>query len=587
MTVRRGPGGLIEVPYGHPNVDSVWVVDESAGDEKEFANFIYMTTKKRLNEMSSFEIKFIDVQTADKAWIEEGNTVKIFDESRLVMRGMIEEVTYDSDYECTVRGYGMEAKLLHRILLTRTDYYTTATAVSTIVTALLADVAAISAGDNSISTTVSVRFEYDNRLRNLMDMCKAFGYDWWVSTKSDGNEEWPFDTDYLHVKDGRGSGVSKKTFYTGGDNQNAEIAEKLVDKSNMVNDITCLGYGDGINQLSSHTTSVTSISTYGTVDRTFVDKTILNQATLDAWRNDIVEDYSAPIVRISLKVYDVHFDTEIHCGDTITINDTATGLSSTYSVVGIVRTYSDEIGEELIYECSNVRVSFESELADVQREARAPAVYAQGSTVTDNLSEKENLDDSVDLDMKFYLPADIIRINKALLSFNIESFRAYTDEAQSAPDAGSHQHTIPGHDHTLFTHSSDTAGGYTDRKFTCYGLYVDIATDMASTDIKTDTTDGSTTATASGVHSHTVTLNFGIAEDTAPSTSVVVTGGYVGSESAVTTTSVDVSALDITTTLSDAYVANGAGWYNIKFDAEENMRIEANLFLKYFIRSET
>lgn len=483
--------------------------------------------------MGSFEIRLAGIESSDRTNIAEGKEVKIFNEYFLIFKGRIERVEYEQDFYVSVKGFGMEYDLTN-YEVTREEYVSTNT--TTIVKELLSENMdgsspwIVNEGVNTDWGDITLKGEYDNRLRYLSNLAETVGFDWWVSQDIAGNEElntglYSTANDYFHIDTRKGSSTSVKTFYTGGDNQNATIVNREVDKENMTNYINVLGYAEGINQVTASfynastvtttlnetltTTDVTitlldasnfstsgtvrieselvkytgkssnnltgctrassqatskahpigifvekhftladaevgsSIGDNGVIQRTFDRRDLISQQAAQCLASELLFALKDPIVRIFLKIDDVRF-TGVEVGDNVTIVDTDLSLNTVYRVVGIERGSTMEEGEYLILECSNQSVSVMEDLADTTRRSDVETKYAMGTMTAENLSEKENIDATHNLDMLFYLPADVIRLNKALLSFKLKDYRAYTSATQTSSGGKLHSHGMSG-----------------------------------------------------------------------------------------------------------------------------------------------
>lgn len=730
------PGGFY-VPYGKPNIDTIYI------NEVNYDNWESFKFVKKLNQMGSFEIKLAGVEQSDRTNICEGKEVKIFNEYFLIFKGRIERVEYEQDFYCTIKGFGMEVDLT-KYEVTREEYVSTNT--TTIVKELLSENMdgispwIVNEGVNTDWGDITLKGEYDNRLRFLSNLAETIGYDWWVSQNVDGLEEldsglYSTANDYFHIDTRKGSPSSVKTFYTGGNNQNATVVNREVDKENMCNYVNVLGYGEGINQVTAsfynastvtttlnetltttdiritlagtsglssagtvrigdelvkyasiyssdlmgctrassqatskaHPTGIfvekhfaiadaevgSSIGNNGLAQRTFERRDLISQQMAQCIASDLLFKLKNPIERIYLTLDDVRFS-GVEIGDAVTIVDVDLSLNGTYRIVGAERGNTLEQGEYLIYECSNQSVSVMEDLADTTRRSDVETKYAMGTMTAENLSEKENIDASHYLTMTFYLPQDVIRINKALLSFKLSNFRAYLTSQTSTEDTDKNvdnytynvdmitlTNDINWHDVTDCTITrSATAAGFIFVFVECDNN--DTLTSVSSMEIRIkNTTDNTyypntaglnigsfsvpnnennieclsgtilipdslasktlllqyicanpdsadipfrTTWTEIGTHTHNTT--FGISEQTLTSPLVTVYVGYEGLEiSTLSTSTTNVTDYDVTSILSSSYISNGAGWYDVAFQGNKNMRIDSNLFLKYFIES--
>lgn len=207
---------------------------------------------KKLSQLSEFECTLVGIEDADKINIKEDNIAYFFSEniSNLMHKGTIKRVQYETEYDCTIKGYGMETLLDERnvnarniegkSVFTNTD----SSAIIPILCSINDDgvspfIMPISQNDNS--GKISIRFDEETKLKALAAIAEQCGFDWWITHVGD-------DLDYFNI--GLKATTSKMTFYTGGDNQNCWKVNYERDVENMANYVIALGYGDGVNQLS-------------------------------------------------------------------------------------------------------------------------------------------------------------------------------------------------------------------------------------------------------------------------------------------------------------------------------------------------
>ena len=183
------------------------------------------------------------------------------------------------------------------------------------------------------------------------------------------------------------------------------------------------------------------IDQYGLYQRTYVDKRIVDQDALDLVAANILKDSYEIKEQIKVKPSDMYDCLKtLEIGDMVTISDSESGLSGDYEIVGQT-VKSNEGFEELEYEVSNTRQTLTQDLSQSKQEIKVGSQYMQGSTTSFNVQSYENCDTVHPLNVRVYLPPDIIKINKAILSFKIENYRAYTATAINIPG---HTHDISG-----------------------------------------------------------------------------------------------------------------------------------------------
>jgi hypothetical protein len=643
--------------YGDTDKFTLHFKDSTLG-EKEFTdNLMSFNVEDRLNQIVSISLTMFALSSSDKNYVKEGNTFKLFYDTKLVAKGMVDKITFDSYEGALIDAYGMEI-LVSRQKTDRTTYQYTNTNTDTIVSALIDSISSITEGTNTNYGAVSIRYENINRLRGVAELCKNIEYDWWVSYSSDDN----YETNYFNVDSTRGSGSSVYTFNISGASQNINNSEKKKDDSHLVTKATLLGYGDGVNQLAStnyhatdnrttlndaggfvsatdttitvtdasslpasgnvwigaekvaysgksgndltgctrasawgggvqpsgwvtnttgyrhnngievwdaqytETASETgsSIDTYGLYEFKDSDRSILSQDFLDRATQRIISRQKVPVERIMIDPTDFGaiLKNPVNVGDTVTVTDADAGLSGDYIVVGkIVK--SEQGYETMSIELSNTPIGILDDMENTATKEEQTSRYAQGATNIYAISETENCDASVDLNMRFYLPSEAIAVNKVLLSFKLKDYRSYTNTSQTAAADAGHTHGIVVKDQ----------GGATNVEIV--GNILSAATGAGDATVWSS-------ASAFTSHTHAITMGFGINEEALATPSVDVSVGAEGSETSIDTYTSDQEDVDIT----DAVKAVGPGnWINIKFEANKRMRIEANCYCQIFIES--
>ena len=509
---------------GKTGQDTVYVKN-SSGDWIEFDSYEYFKVNKRQNQVYEFELKLVDIQSAEKAIVKEFAEVLFLSENNLILKGRIQKITYETSYDALATGFGMEAKVLDKELSENSN--TSATwqdakrgqwtniSAQTIAKELL------SSNTNGASpwimnpnTTglfdtdygnVSMRYEYANRLNALAKLTESIDHEWWVSQGNDYND------DYFNIAplqpDGTKATVSQETFTITGANSNCYLTNKEKDINNVSNKVDILGRGDGINQLhtscynasstystlasdiTSSSTTITlldassfpssgtirimeeiitysgksgnnltgctrptdgtayahkknvyiekhitiasaesgsSIGDNGLLDLTIINRDIIELETLELVASRKLLDKKDPIVRIKVipdEPLEVVGNREI--GELITITDAESDISDDYRIVGI--TYISDYGSlEMEIEASNKSLSFIEQMQKQREEQANMSKYMQGSTNIYSIQSYENCDDSYPLNLKFYIPDDVVAINSVKISFDLEDYRAYT-----------------------------------------------------------------------------------------------------------------------------------------------------------------
>lgn len=390
-----------------------------------------------------------------------------------------------------------------------------------------------------------------------------------------------------------------------------------------------------------------SINLYGIHEYRLSKKDVIDLPTLELLGTRYLLDRFVPLERILIEPdRPQDFFTTITIGDTITLNDENTGLSSTqYRVVGRRIIFSmEDMTEVLEYEVRDRKVNFVAELGDTKEDTDTLNAYMQGATNIYQVSSYENADTVHPLNLRFYVPSDAIAVNKVTVSFKMKNYRAYTTTSATGNSTWTSVYDQTGQAdlinvstwYTQVTATSDTLSGAINEcvfylTFTVqpsagsvWQVDVDVGGVVVFTETYDDTTDisgshytilyqsanvnpsnttcrvrmqklTSTTITVAscrlvvyGTTGHTHTMGYAIAENTGeftPPGEVTLAVGTEGSETTVGVYSSDQNGIDIT-----PYIGTAGAWYNAKFTPTAStyggrMRIEANIYVQVFLQS--
>lgn len=486
-----------QTPTGAADKDTLFILNGSSW--VEFPNFDYSKIKLIQNDVSQFELVVEDISTEQKAYFKEQAEFLFFCGTTMKLKGRINTITYKDAYTIEAKGEGMECKLSDKQFVvsgdSRVQYDNTS--AKTIVTEINSNILTTANGlFSSDYGNISMRYEYANRLIALSSTVDAIDYYWWVSqTSSDA-----YETNYLNISPTQGATASAKTF----DLTNCEFAQER-DTTNLVNYVYGLGYGDGINQLSTYVyaastqssflsanisatdTSIpvisgsvfnatgsariakeiityagissntltgcarptdgsakahnklcyieqqfltssaqtgSSIQVYGLKDYSLIDKTILNEETLEVIASGYLSDRKDVIQSITITSDDALGDAALNIGDLVTVTSSESNLNGNYHIISqeIIDNYGDI---SLVTEVSNRSSAFISALQKTKEDEQNAAKYMQGATNIYSINAAENCDATHYLNLRFFIPNEAVAINKVLLNFKLEDYRAY------------------------------------------------------------------------------------------------------------------------------------------------------------------
>lgn len=295
ITIGPLPVPVVYVPFGKLKCFTVYIYNET--DERwESLEYLSMTAKKQLNRMSIFEIETFDIDSDKKVYVKEGSRLAIFSENTMFLVGRIQTIEYESNYFATIQGFGMEIKLADKQFIKRNRSGTGETLNNVIIDdegervtysglsaqQIAEDLLSEDSGGSSpwvmepdsdgIFDTdygnISIRFENYNRLKSLAGLAEAIDYDWWIEQ----NDQ--FDTDYFNMASRKGSATSVKTYNISGTNTNCKLTNNEKDLNSVINKITMMGYGDGINQVRTTIYDASDVSSTLSSDITASDTTV-------------------------------------------------------------------------------------------------------------------------------------------------------------------------------------------------------------------------------------------------------------------------------------------------------------------------
>lgn len=202
-----------------------------------------------------------------------------------------------------------------------------------------------------------------------------------------------------------------------------------------------------------------SIEEYGIIEERDTDKTLIDRATVEKVADNQLKDRRQPVFRVEVSLTDPRGlqDLGIEIGDQVTIEDlTAPDVSNDFRVVGIDYKRASA-GEETVLHCANRPVRLIERLSKIERDRDTLNAHMQGATNIDSETFSDNADSNHPLDNSFYIPSDVVKVNKLQLVFKRESFRGYVQNSGHKHDVEldipEHSHDflvqIPSHDHGI------------------------------------------------------------------------------------------------------------------------------------------
>jgi phage minor structural protein len=262
--------------------------------------------------------------------------------------------------------------------------------------------------------------------------------------------------------------------------RNMEGVEVEEDPTNLFTRIYPLGYGEGINQLTIEKVNPTgepyidadTIEQFGVIERIWVDKRYERAESLYSAAKALLEQNKIP--RISIKVsaldlFRISLDPvdKFTLGKLVRVHDEELDLDYTSRVVALKK--ADTMGDpgDIEITISTITSTMTDRVTDLANHTRVSEVYAQGATSLDSYVLTDNCDPQHPARFRFHISPDVINVNRALLNYEVEPFRAYSRSV--AGGGGFADTTADGGGYTATTasggaHASTTAsgGGSTD-----------------------------------------------------------------------------------------------------------------------------
>ncbi len=281
-------GGIssITIPYGQKDAYSLYFRTSdsptpSGGgwklDEVDLSdNILDFDIIMRKNNMSSATFRLADINTTEKTYVAKDNIFLFFVNNKLVLKGKLTKVDYDSNDYANVEGFGMEFSLTAESTDRSSTYRFINNDVRLIVGTITDDVFDVNFPDASYPA-LSLRSENENRLRAINAVATKLGYNWYMEHGVN-----PYTQNRITFSSTRGN-ANTYTFNISGASANIEISNKTTDIEQMGNDVTYLGYGDGINQLKTR-------NFHATTNRSFLN---VNSSGLAVGTTTIVVDDSS------------------------------------------------------------------------------------------------------------------------------------------------------------------------------------------------------------------------------------------------------------------------------------------------------
>lgn len=221
---------------------------------------------------------------------------------------------------------------------------------------------------------------------------------------------------------------------------NMQGIERRIDPTRVVTRIYGLGYGEGINQLTFASINGGKpyldaepeyIQRYGLVKSVFVDRRFEYPETLMARCQALLNELKKPRVTYTVQASELYALTKdpidkFRTGAMVRVQDKEIGEDVTFRVLNVRK--QDVLGMpgDVEIEIANRPEDIAGTIAEMRNRQYIQDVYAQGATNYDTQTFADNADPQHPAIIRFRIPEETARVNKVLLSYRVEAFRAYS-----------------------------------------------------------------------------------------------------------------------------------------------------------------
>lgn len=396
----------------------------------------------------------------------------------------------------------------------------------------------------------------------------------------------------------------------------------------MINRIYPLGIGEGVNQLNikkvnptgkAYIENAQSIIDNGLIEYIWVDRRFTDARLLMQSAQSLLTKFSQPIVSWETDAIDlikastdkkIPQMTKLRAGNVVRLSTEKFGI---VNLRILKESKSDVFGEpgNIKLSIGNVMNDLGSTQADIERKIEINQLYSQGATNILNYDKADNADEQYPVKFRIYIDDDVVKINTCELTFETTKFRAYskslsgggaaisTTTTQAAGQSTQTSSANGTHRHRVFVYDSVVNHNWKDdvtaNVFYGYNrsmpIYIqgssrpgDIYTDQAADNhTHTVTTPSHTHNLSVNIPAHTHDIQYGIYEDSNVADRVTVT--VDGNTIPGTDTSKErFNIVEYLSKSTDGTI--NRGWHEIVMTPNKRARIEAQITMRVFIKSQ-
>ena len=413
----------------------------------------------------------------------------------------------------------------------------------------------------------------------------------------------------------------------------------------LVNRVYPLGSGEGVNQLNikkvnptgqAYIENAQSIIDNGLIEYIWVDRRFTDAKSLMQSAQSLLTKFSQPIVSWEIDAVDllkcvtlpgekVPKIDELRLGKVIQIRTEKFGM---INMRILKESKSDVFGDpgNIKLSIGNVMNDLGTTQADIERKIEINQLYSQGATNILNYDKADNADEQYPVKFRIYIDDDVVKINTCELTFETTKFRAYSKTLKASgkvvkstsSGGGSVQSTTSqaagqstqtssangSHRHRVFIDQTNFVGpqNFKDGIFSAYGygffgikttgggdIYTEQAADNHTHTVTTPSHTHNVSITIPNhthdidIPEHTHEIQYGIYEDSDLADRVTIT--VDGNTIPGTDTSKErFNIVEYLSKSTDGTI--NRGWHEIIMTPNKRARIEAQITMRVFIKSQ-
>jgi len=214
--------------------------------------------------------------------------------------------------------------------------------------------------------------------------------------------------------------------------------EREIDPTGIVNRIYPLGSGEGVNQLTikkvnngvPYVEDAQSIQKYGLRSYIWVDKRFENEENLKASAIGLLNQWKEPKISYKVNAADLSVITKLDV-DKLRMGRVVRMIDPDFGTIEariVKESKRDMTGNpaDIDLEIANKYDDITTTQTELERRQQINEIYAQGATNIDSHDYEDNADPQNPAVIRFYIPDEVVRLNKLLLTFETSEFRAYS-----------------------------------------------------------------------------------------------------------------------------------------------------------------